>query len=188
MQIAALLAFLAAHDRAPAVSDPRERHLRAPRDSLRDASLRRAHENLTTRRSGSEVAAMIRRWIEGQTFAPAGTSGLQVFDAQAARYGEFDEMFLVGLVEGEWPERPAKSIFYPVSLLSQLTGRIRAWRLPASARRFRTFCCFPGGGASRHSSWRAIPSLAPACFLKMWSGLGCARSDRHPTTRDDCSS
>ena len=64
---------------------------------------------------------MIRRWIEGQTFAPrAGTSGIQVLDAQAARYGEFDEIFLVGLVEGEWPQRPSKSIFYPPSLLSQL--------------------------------------------------------------------
>jgi ATP-dependent helicase/nuclease subunit B len=64
---------------------------------------------------------MIRRWIEGQTFSPrAGSSGVQLVDAQAARYGEFDEVFLVGLVEGEWPERSSKSIFYPGSLLSQL--------------------------------------------------------------------
>ena len=64
---------------------------------------------------------MIRRWIEGQTFAPrAGSAGVQLLDAQAARYGEFDEVFVVGLVEGEWPHRSAKNIFYPVSLLSQL--------------------------------------------------------------------
>ena len=69
----------------------------------------------------SDIAAMIRRWIEGQTFAPrAGTTGVQLLDAQAARYGEFDEVFLVGLVEGEWPQRSSKSIFYPSSLLSQL--------------------------------------------------------------------
>ena len=69
----------------------------------------------------AEVAAMIRRWIEGQTFAPrAGAAGVQLLDAQAARYGEFDEVFLVGLVEGEWPQRSTKSIFYPASLLSQL--------------------------------------------------------------------
>src|SRR5439155_14490304 len=85
-------------------------------------SLRRAHERLDDAPVALvEIAAMIRRWIEGQTFAPrAGTSGVQVLDAQAARYGEFDEIFLVGLVEGEWPQRPAKSIFYPSSILSQL--------------------------------------------------------------------
>ena len=124
MQLAALLAFLAAHDRMPGVADPlRERHLRARRAIISAIqSLRRAHERLDdTPVALVEIAAMIRRWIEGQTFAPrAGTSGVQVLDAQAARYGEFDEIFLVGLVEGEWPQRPAKSIFYPPSLLSQL--------------------------------------------------------------------
>jgi ATP-dependent helicase/nuclease subunit B len=108
----------------PAVSDPlRERHLRARRAIISAIqSLRRAHESLDDTPVGIvEVAGMIRRWIEGQTFAPrAGTSGVQVLDAQAARYGEFDEIFLVGLVEGEWPLRPPKSIFYPASLLSQL--------------------------------------------------------------------
>ena len=124
VQLAALLAFLEAHDRAPSASDPlRERQLRARRailSAIRD--LRRAHEQLDDAPVQlAEVAAMIRRWIEGQTFAPrAGTTGVHVLDAQAARYGEFDEIFLVGLVEGEWPERPARSIFFPQSLLAQL--------------------------------------------------------------------
>jgi len=124
VQLSALLAFLNAHDRVPGVSDPlRERHLRARRAIISAIqSLRRAHELFDdTPAPIIEIAAMIRRWIEGQTFAPrAGASGVQVLDAQAARYGEFDEMFLVGLVEGEWPQRPAKNIFYPASLLSQL--------------------------------------------------------------------
>jgi RecB family exonuclease/inactivated superfamily I helicase len=123
-QLAALLAFLLAHDRVPGEAAPlRERHLRARRAIISAIeSLRRAHEKLDDGPVDFvEIAAMIRRWIEGQTFAPrAGTSGVQVLDAQAARYGEFDEIFLVGLVEGEWPQRPAKSIFYPASLLSQL--------------------------------------------------------------------
>jgi RecB family exonuclease len=123
-QLGALLAFLDAHDRIPEVGDPlRERHLRA-RSAVRSAiyGLRKAHQYLDDSPIElSSIAAMIRRWIEGQTFAPrAGHTGVQLLDAQAARYGEFDEVFLAGLVEGEWPQRSSKSIFYPASLLSQL--------------------------------------------------------------------
>jgi RecB family exonuclease len=123
-QLDALLAFLDKHDRIPEVGDPlRERHLRARRAVLSAIhGLRRAHQYLDDSPIElSSIAAMIRRWIEGQTFAPrTGHAGVQLLDAQAARYGEFDEVFLVGLVEGEWPQRPSKSIFYPASLLSQL--------------------------------------------------------------------
>ena len=124
VQLDALLAFLDKHDRVPDFGDPlRERHLRARRAVLSAIyGLRRAHQHLDDSPvEVSSVAAMIRRWIEGQTFAPrAGHAGVQLLDAQAARYGEFDEVFLVGLVEGEWPQRSPKSIFYPASLLSQL--------------------------------------------------------------------
>jgi inactivated superfamily I helicase len=107
VQLDALLAFVRAHDRVPEVGDPlRERHLRA-RSAVLSAihGLRRAHQYLDDAPvEFSTVAAMIRRWIEGQTFSPrAGQYGVQLIDAQAARYGEFDEVFLVGLVEGEWP-------------------------------------------------------------------------------------
>jgi RecB family exonuclease len=124
IQLDALLAFLEKHDRIPDVGDPlRERHLRA-RTAVLSAihGLRRAHQHLDDSPVElSAIAAMIRRWIEGQTFSPrAGHAGVQLLDAQAARYGEFDEVFLVGLVEGEWPRSSSKSIFYPASLLSQL--------------------------------------------------------------------
>ena len=123
-QLDALLAFLDKHDRIPERGDPvRERHLHARR-AVQAAIhlLRRAHLHLDDEPVElSNVTAMVRRWIEGQTFAPrAGSSGVQLLDAQAARYGEFDEVFLVGLVEGEWPQRSSKSIFYPASLLSEL--------------------------------------------------------------------
>lgn len=123
-QLTALLSFLDAHERIPPEADPlHERHLRS-RSAVRSAiyRLREAHAHLDdTPVPFADIAAMIRRWIESQTFSPrTGTSGVQLIDAQAARYGEFDEVFLVGLVEGEWPERSQKSIFYPSSLLSQL--------------------------------------------------------------------
>ncbi|MCM3879354.1 MAG: PD-(D/E)XK nuclease family protein [Vicinamibacterales bacterium] len=123
-QLVALRAFLSAHDNLPLLDDPlRERHLRA-RGAILSAveALRLAHEQLDDESvSLPEVAGMLRRWIEGQTFAPrTGTHGVQVLDAQAARYGQFDEIFLVGLIDGEWPARARKSIFYPPALLSQL--------------------------------------------------------------------
>ena len=67
------------------------------------------------------MSAAIRRWLGAQTFAiPSGDHGLQIVDAQAARFGEFDDVQLMGLVEGEWPERPRRSVFYPQALLAQL--------------------------------------------------------------------
>jgi len=123
VQLRNLLAFLASHDRIPAFGDPlRERSLRA-KTAIRAAiqELSRAHEQFD---DGPvplvETAAIIRRWIEGQTFSPrTGTGGVQILDDQAARYGQFDELFLVGLIEGEWPRRSTRNIFYPQSLLKR---------------------------------------------------------------------
>jgi len=68
-----------------------------------------------------DLTAFIRRWIEEQTFAHESTKGgVQLVDDQAARYGDFEELSLVGLIEGEWPERPPRNIFYPSSLLAAL--------------------------------------------------------------------
>ena len=90
-----LLGFLRAHQALLPASDPlRERHLRA-RAAIHGAlqSLRDAHaQHDDPRGTLSGVAATIHRWIEGQTFAPrAGTAGLHLVDAQAARYGDFTQ-------------------------------------------------------------------------------------------------
>jgi len=68
-----------------------------------------------------DLAPEIRHWIEDATFAPeAATHGLHLLDAQAARFGDFDDVTLVGLVDGEWPERPKRNIFYAPSVLGAL--------------------------------------------------------------------
>ena len=68
-----------------------------------------------------DLSAAIRRWLGAQTFAiPSGANGVQIVDAQAARFGEFDDVQVMGLVEGEWPERPRRSVLYPQALLAQL--------------------------------------------------------------------
>jgi RecB family exonuclease len=67
------------------------------------------------------VSAAIRRWLGTQTFAVStGDPGLQIVDAQAARFGDFDVVQLVGLIDGEWPERFRRNVLYPTALLSQL--------------------------------------------------------------------
>ena len=45
-----------------------------------------------------------------------------------------DELRIVGLSEADWPERSARSIFYPQSLLAQLGWPGEQDRLPAAAR------------------------------------------------------
>ncbi len=123
-QLGAVLAFLAAHERLLAEGDPvRERHLRArgailsALTALRDAFERYADHD----RPFSEVAATVHRWIERQTFAPrTGEDGLHLVDAQAAPYGDFDEVHLVGAIQREWPEGQRRNIFFPPSLLKDL--------------------------------------------------------------------
>lgn len=185
VQLSALLAFLAAHDRLPAADDAlRERHLRA-RGAILSAiqALRRAHEQLDDEKvSLAEIAGMIRRWIEGQTFAPrAGTSGVQVLDAQAARYGEFDEIFLVGLVEGEWPQRAAKSIFYPPWLLSQLDWPDSRAALAGERAAFQDLLVLPRRQV--HLSTFELENdsiVSPSVFLEDLDAAGLRRVDADP--------
>lgn len=119
-----LLAFLRQHDAVPGPDDPlRARQLRA-RASILGAldGIRAAHAACDPAPVEFEtVAAIARRWIENQTFAPrAGVSGVHLVDAESACYGDFDLVQLAGVVDGEWPERPARSIFYSPAVLHQL--------------------------------------------------------------------
>jgi RecB family exonuclease len=119
-----LLAFLARHETVPGPDGPlRARQLRA-RAAVVGAlrAIRDAHAAFDPAPGGFDrVAAMVRRWIEVQTFAPrAGDTGVQLVDAASAPYGDFDEVQLAGLVDGEWPDRPRRSIFYSAALLRAL--------------------------------------------------------------------
>ena len=80
------------------------------------------------------ITSTLRRLLEAATFAaPTGGAGVVLVDAQAARYGAFDNVCLVGLVDREWPDLVRQSALYPASLLYQLgwsreTDRLRAAR------------------------------------------------------------
>jgi RecB family exonuclease len=124
VHLSTLLEFLAGHDVVPGPDDPlRGRQLRARAAILAALrAIREAHAAYDDRPVDFDhVAAMVRRWIEGQTFAPrAGEEGVHIADAESARYGDFDDVQLAGLVETEWPDRPRRSIFYSPALLHEL--------------------------------------------------------------------
>ena len=145
-----LLAFLAVHDRPPA-SEPSllGRQLRARAAvhgllrGLRDAYARFGGEAVEF----DEVASMIRRGIEAHTFAPrSGDSGIHVVDAESARFGEFDRVQLAGLVDGEWPDRPRRNIFYSPAILRDLGWPADADRVDDARAAFTDLLGLP----SRH--------------------------------------
>jgi RecB family exonuclease len=121
----ALTAFLDRYEARPsAVGAPSdERHLRARAavraalTRLREASL--AHDDPVV--PFRETMASLRRWVEAKTFEPrVGTSGVHVLDAVSARYADVDVARILGLVDGEWPERGPRDVFYPSALLADL--------------------------------------------------------------------
>jgi RecB family exonuclease len=95
-------------------------------------SLQHAYTSHGDRELGiDDLSRIVRRRLEDETFEQEGpqNSGLgrpsredavQLVDDRAARYGHFDEVAIVGLIENEWPERPHRNIFYPSSLLIAL--------------------------------------------------------------------
>jgi ATP-dependent helicase/nuclease subunit B len=67
------------------------------------------------------LSAAVRRWLGTQTFEIATTpGGIRVLDAQSARFADLEDVQILGLVEGEWPERARRNVFYPRSLVAQL--------------------------------------------------------------------
>jgi len=170
-----LMAFLDAHDARR--GDPRTEDaqgsetMRASWDARRHrargaifATLRRLrdahrrHDDPVA--SAGEAAGVIRRWIEGQTFAPQGGSGdLHLVDVVAARFGSFDGVHLLGLADGEWPEPAGRTVLYPGWLLRDLGWPPDAPR-QAMARPPSSTCY--GSPRARPRSPRSCSSTMPS--------------------------
>ena len=138
-QVRRLAAFLKNCLRPPADEEFGPRELRA-RAAMFDvlAALAAAHEaHHDPDWAIEDLARAVRRWIGDQTFAPDATSGnIHLVDDQAAPYGEFDEVCVVGLVEREWPELPAPNIFFPALMLKSLGWPVERDRRAAADARF----------------------------------------------------
>ena len=178
-QIAALVELIAAHERLP---DPSVawygRHMRARAAilgalrSLGAAHARHDDEPLT----GAELMHGVRRWIEGQTFAPrTGRQGVTLFDARAAAYADLDEIRFVGLTESDWPDRARRNIFYPASLLTQLGWPNERDRLSATRARFLDLLRVARARVSLSTfTLEEDAIVAPSPFLEELAGCGLA--------------
>ncbi|MBI3400660.1 MAG: PD-(D/E)XK nuclease family protein [Acidobacteria bacterium] len=140
-QVGRVIDFWSRHARPIADDDPfapRERRARAAIvDTLKAmAAAQAAYDDPTW--TIDDLAAAARRWIGEQTFAPdaARGGGVHLLDDQAVRYGEFDDITIVGVIEQEWPERPRRNIFYPPSLLKALGWPSEKDRRAAADARF----------------------------------------------------
>ena len=139
-QLELLAAFLRRHAVAAAAPVPAAPRETRARDAVLDglADLARAHREIDDTPAGfDELAASIRRWIESRTFRPqTGSAGVHLVDARAAVYGRFETVFIVGLVDDEWPPPPQRVVFYPQPLLRTLGWPAERDRLQAARARF----------------------------------------------------
>jgi RecB family exonuclease len=140
VQVGRVIAFLEAHARPIVDGDPcasRERRARAAvADMLATlAAVHASHDDPLW--TIDDVALAVRRWIEEQTFEPEPADrGVHLLDDQAARYADFDDIAIVGVVEPDWPERTRRNIFYPPSLLKSLGWPSEKDRRAADDARF----------------------------------------------------
>lgn len=154
-QLIAISAFLRTHERGPAPgAEWRESSLRArgavlgALDALTDAC--RRHDD--HQRAPEDLVALIRHRIEGQTFAPSREhTGVHLVDAVAARFGEFDHVHILGLVDTDWPERQRRNIFYTSGLLKSLGWPQDADHSAAQLAAFRDLLGLPSQTLHLHA-------------------------------------
>lgn len=139
-QARSLLTFLDTHLVSPDETHPlagRERRARAALLGILQAiaGAHAAHHDPDW--GVPELATTVRRWIGDETFAPDRLpGGVRLLDDQAARYGQFDDITIVGLIETEWPDRTRRNIFYPPALLKALGWPSEKDRRGAADARF----------------------------------------------------
>jgi RecB family exonuclease len=147
-----LLAFLQRHESSAAPEESlRARHLRARGAVLATlGALRDAYSRFDAEPVASDaVAALVRRWIEGQTFAPRdGDEGVHIVDADSARFGQFEYAHIAGLVETEWPDRARQNIFYSPAVLRELGWPGEADRLAGARAAFADLLRLPSSRLS----------------------------------------
>lgn len=176
-QLREILRFVATFGRVAGSADAgAERQMRA-RAAILGAlsSLADAHAQFDDRPVPVvELVATVRRWIEGQTFAPrTGEAGVLLLDAPAAAFADVDAVRLVGLVEADWPERTTVSIFYPTSLLRELGWPPESARLAAARARFQDLLTLAGTETSVSAFTLEDDALvSPSPFLEDVSAAG----------------
>jgi RecB family exonuclease len=136
-QLSLLRAFWSARLRPVPDLAPRDARARAAMDQLL-AALESAHAAQDDPQwTIDDLAVAVRRAIEDSTFAAESAGhGIHLLDEQAARYGDFDEVTIVGVIEADWPESPHRNIFYPPALMKALGWPPEQERRAAADARF----------------------------------------------------
>ena len=134
-------------ERPPHEDDPyasRTRRTRAALDLLLEQLERALATHDTTPVPARDSCILVRRRIEERTFALArDDEGVHLVDADAAPYGLFDHVRIVGLLEGEWPAPSARDIFYPAFMLQPLGWPEERTRTAALRARFADLLMLP---------------------------------------------
>ena len=168
--------------RTPSDAVARAAHARARRGPVRaaDAPSTRMRHTIPSALSISELSGAVRRWIEGQTFSPrtrrrrrpAARRRVPLPTRTSTSSGSSASS------RADWPERSARSIFYPQSLLApaRLAGRAgslagRARALPGSAAP-----AAPPGVALHVHARRRRDRVAVAAARRRRTRWGCRSS------------
>jgi RecB family exonuclease len=187
-QVLTIATFLRDRQQGPHDADPwREDYLRARAavlgalDGLADAY--RRHDD--HHREPEDLVAAIHHEVERQTFSPARTrAGVHLVDAIAARFGEFDHVHLVGLVETDWPERQRRSIFYTSGLLKALGWPQDTDHAAAQVAAFRDLTGLPSRTLHLHAfqlEGDALVGLSP--MVEIARGLPAVCADAPAAVR-----
>ncbi len=101
------------------------------------STLRRLLEAATFAAPAADTVSAGAAYTASAGAASAASAGVVLVDAQAARYGAFDNLCLVGLVDREWPELARASSLYPAALLYRLGWPREVDRQRAARAAFR---------------------------------------------------
>jgi RecB family exonuclease len=167
-------------ERVPDGAAARERHLRA-RGAVRGL-LQRARD--ACRCFGDppiaidEIAPLLRRLMESQTFSPRIGPGLvHVVDAAAASFGRYADVTLAGLVEGEWPAAGGGNVFLPASLLRDLGWPSDADRRAAARAAFDDLLRLPRRTLALSTFTLEDDAIVrPSAYVEDLDALGLATS------------
>ena len=154
-QVSSISGFLRRHERpveGGPLADDRPIRARAAILGALDDLARALRRHDDRHRAHDELTALIHHQIEALTFSPRrGRRGVHLVDAAAARFGRFDHVHLVGLVETDWPERPARSIFFASGLLKALGWPQEPDHMRAQQAAFRDVIALAGRTTTLHA-------------------------------------
>ncbi len=143
--VEALLGFLELHFEPPADTSPDVRD--AVLQALRQAA--GAAPDEARAGGGSRFVRRIRRLLNRRTVAAGGGGrGVQLVAASDARFGDYDFIVLLGMVDADWPGPRPGNIFFPANLLEDATRARYSGSRDREARLLRTLPGLPAGAAA----------------------------------------